>query len=766
MHRVVVALLICAFYVSSVSAVEPFVVKDIRVEGGQRIAPGTVFNYLPLKVGDTLTEKRAQEAIRALFKTGFFKDVRLEREGDVLIVTVVERPAIASINITGTKELSEKDLKQSLRDVGFVEGRVFNRSLLEQIQQELERLYFARGRYAVKIKPTVTPLERNRVSVDLDISEGRTAKIQEIDIVGNRQFKKKELLKLFNLQTKGGLFGRKNRYSRQELVGDLERLRNLYQDQGYLEFDIESTQVTITPDKEQIYITINIFEGKKFTISDVKLEGEFVVPKAELEQLITVRSGDVFSRKRITDITNAITDILGNEGYAFANVNAIPDVDKEKATVAFTFFVDPGKRVYVRRVTFSGNSSTRDNVLRREMRQLEGAWYSTAKIQRSRERLQRTGFFDSVNIETPPVPGSPDQVDVNVTVKERLTGNLLFGVGFSDSDGIVFNGSITESNLFGTGKELSISLDTSKANTLVRVRYVNPYWRKSGVSRGFRFVFTDVDTASLNIGAYQTNTRSVGTFFGIPISEIRSINLGFDIDRTEITIGPESAQVAQDFVEANGTANTVLRTTLSWAQDTLNRAFFPTRGGLQRVIGEASVPGSELEYYKLSYTGSRYFPLGGSKTVRVKGEVSVGDGYGSTESLPFYQNFFAGGTRSVRGYKSRTLGPKDTAPPFDPIGGDQRVLLNAEYIFPLPGAKPGNQSQRLSLFLDGGQAFGPGLDSPGETVDFGELRYSMGLAFNWFSPVGPLAISIAAPLNDQPGDQTEPVQFSLGVPLR
>jgi outer membrane protein insertion porin family len=336
---------------------------------------------------------------------------------------------------------------------------------------------------------------------------------------------------------------------------------------------------------------------------------------------------------------------------------------------------------------------------------------------------------------------------------------LLFGVGFSDSDGIVFNGSITESNLFGTGKELSISLDTSRANTLVQVRYVNPFWRKSGVSRGFRFVFTDVDTETLDIGAYQTNTRSAGMFFGIPISEIRMLNVGFDIDRTEITAGSDSAQVAKDFVDANGPANTVLRATLGWTQDSLNRAIFPTKGGLQRVSGEITVPGSDLEYYKLNYTGARYFPLGGSKTVRVKGEIGIGD-------LPFYQNFFAGGSRSVRGYKSRTLGPRDTAPPFDPIGGDQRVLLNAEYIFPLPGAKPGNQSQRLSFFLDGGQVFGPGLDSPGETIDFGELRYSIGLAFNWFSPVGPLAISVAAPLNDQPGDDTEPVQFTLGVPLR
>jgi outer membrane protein insertion porin family len=760
MRRVVAALLLLfALQPSFVFALDAFVIKDIRVEGVQRISAGTVFNYLPLKVGDSFTQARGQDAIRALYKTGFFKDIQLEREGDVLVVKVTERPAIAKIDITGAKEIPKDDLKKGLREVGFVEGRVFNRSLLEQIEQELRRQYFARGRYAVGIKPTVTPLERNRVDVTIAISEGRTARIQEINIVGNERFSDKELRKLFTLQTKAGLFGKKNQYSRQKLVGDLERLRNYYQDRGYLEFDIASTQVAVTPDKEQIYITVNLTEGKKYTVSDVKLAGKLPLPKEQLAQLITITPGDVFSRKRVTEATKSITDRLGNEGYAFANVNAIPDVNKEKASVAFTFFVDVGKRVYVRRINFFGNVSTRDNVLRREMRQLEGAWFSTEKVQRSRERLQRTGFFDDVTIETPPVPGSPDQVDINVTVKERLTGNLLFGVGFGDGQ-IILSGSITESNLFGTGKEFSATLNTSKSNRLLNLRYVNPYWTKSGISRGFRLFYQDINTETTNVGQYQTDTGGGGVFFGFPISESRRIRLGFDLERTNITTNEDSSQVSQDFVAQNGNLNTVLKVTLGWAQDTTNAAFFPTKGGIQSITGEITTPGSDLQYYKLSWLGARYWPTTRNTSVRLKGELGVGGGYSDTDELPFYENFYAGGATTVRGYAARTLGPRDTAPPNDPIGGDKRLLGNTEWSFPVPGQSQ-NKSMRMSLFVDTGWVWGPG-----QSVDLSELRYSTGLAFNWLSPVGPLTIILAKALNAQPGDDTETVQFTLGAALR
>lgn len=760
MRRVVAALLLLfALQSSFVFALDSFVIKDIRVEGVQRISAGTVFNYLPVKVGDTFTQARGQEAIRALYKTGFFKDVQLAREGDVLVVKVSERPAISKIEITGAKDISKDDLKKGLREVGFVEGRVFNRSLLEQIEQELQRQYFARGRYSVRIKPTVTPLERNRVDVTIDISEGRTARIQEINIVGNERFSDKELRKLFTLQTKAGLFGKKNQYSRQQLVGDLERLRNYYQDRGYLEFDITSTEVAITPDKEQIYISINLSEGQKYTVSDVKLAGKLPMPKEQLAQLITITPGDVFSRKRVTEATKSITDRLGNEGYAFANVNAIPDVDKEKAKVGFTFFVDAGKRVYVRRINFFGNVSTRDNVLRREMRQLEGGWFSTEKVQRSRERLQRTGFFEDVTIETPPVPGSPDQVDINVTVKERLTGNLLFGIGYGDGQ-IILSGSITETNLFGTGKEFSASLNTSKSNRLLNLRYVNPYWKKSGISRGFRLFFQDIDTESTNVGEYQTDTAGGGVFFGLPISESRRIRLGFDLEQTNITANSDSAQVAQDFVAQNGDSNTVLKLTLGWSQDTTNRAFFPTKGAIQTISGEITTPGSDLDYYKVSWLGARYWPTTRNTSIRIKGELSFGNGYGDTDELPFYENFYAGGPTTVRGYAPRSLGPTDTAPPFDPIGGDKRLIGNTEWAFPVPGQSQ-NKSMRMSFFVDTGWVWGPG-----EDVDLSQLRYSTGLAFNWLSPVGPLTIILAKALNAEPGDETETVQFTLGAALK
>lgn len=759
MRNVVAALLVCALYAPLAAALEPFVIKDIRVEGLQRIAAGTVFNYLPVKIGETLNDARAQEAIRALFKTGFFRDVELGREGGVLVVRVVERPAIASIKISGSKEISENDLKKSLRDIGFVEGRVFSPSLLEQIEQELRRQYFARGRYAVRIQAKVTPEERNRVSVEIDISEGRTARIQEIKIVGSSQFPEKDLLKLFSLRTKGGLFGKRNQYSRQQLVGDLEKLRSFYQDRGFLEFDIASTQVSITPDKEQIYITINASEGQKYRIADVKLAGKLVLPEPELRSLITVKPGDVFSRRLVTEITKAIMDRLGNEGYAFANVNAIPDLNKEKATVAFTFFVDPGKRVYVRRVNFAGNSATRDNVLRREMRQLEGAWFSAEKITRSRERLQRTGFFEEVTIETPPVPGTTDQVDINVTVKERLTGNLLFGAGFSDAEGVVLSGSITESNLFGTGKELSVSLNTSQSHRLLSIRYLNPYWTRAGISRGLRLFFSDIDTTETSVAPYEVDTRGIGLFFGLPISETRRVRLGLDFDRTEIGLTSTPSQVAIDFIAENGETNDVLKGTLGWSQDSLDSAFFPTRGGLQSITGEIAIPGSDLEYYKLSYLGQRYWRTTARTSFRVKAELGQGDGYGDTTQLPFYENFFAGGATSVRGYEARTLGPRDTLT-GDAIGGDRRVLGNLEWFFPVPGQSQ-NKAMRMSLFVDGGWVWGPG-----QHVDLAELRYSTGLAFNWLSPVGPLAISIAAPLNDKEGDETETVQFTLGAQLR
>lgn len=763
MNKFLAALLLCVLHAPVVMAMESFVIKDIRVDGLQRIAAGTVFNYLPIKVGDTLTDQKSQEAVRALFKTGFFRDVRLDRDKDVLVVNVIERPSIAGIKIAGTKEMSEDDLKKGLKEIGLAEGRVFNKSLLDRVEQELRQQYFARGYYAVTIRPTVTPLERNRVDINIEVAEGKVARIREINLVGNQLFPDKALLKLFTLGPRPWYapFSSRDKYSKQKLAGDLERLRNFYQDQGFLEFNIDSTQVSITPDKEKIYITVNITEGNKYTVTGYKLAGTFVVPEKDLNDLVSIKAGSVFSRKEVTETTKKISDRLANDGYAFANVNAIPDVDKEKSQVSFTFFIDPGRRVYVRRVNFSGNVATRDEVLRREMRQQEGGWYNADKIQRSRVRLQRLGFFDDVNVETPAVPGVADQVDVNVNVKERPTGNLMLGVGYSDTDGLLLNASITQSNLFGTGKELTFSFDNSRSTTNFNVRYVNPYYTQDGISRGFNIFSSTVDASAANTAAYTIDSQGVGVFFGIPLSEDNKIDVGADVEKIDLHTNSTSAQIAQDFVAKHGSSNTVLKTTLGWSHDSLDSLLLPTSGSLQRFSAELSVPGTDVEYYKLNYLAGHYWPLSETYTFKVKAELGYGNSYGKTDALPFYKNFFAGGSSTVRGFSSRSLGPKDTLPPHDPIGGNRRVLANMELLFPLPGSSRDNKSMRLSLFADGGMVYGPN-----ERLDLGQLRYSSGLAFNWYSPVGPLSFSYAIPLNDKPGDRTEAFQFTLGVPLR
>ncbi|MCR4300160.1 MAG: outer membrane protein assembly factor BamA [Sulfuricaulis sp.] len=763
MKRFLAALLLILQCISVSQAMEPFAIRDIRVEGLQRISAGTVFNYLPVKVGDTLTEKKSQDAVRALFKTGFFRDVQLEREGDVLIVTVVERPSIAGIKITGSRDISEDDLKKSLKDIGLAEGRVFNKSLLDRVEQELRQQYFSRGYYAVIIRPTVTPLERNRVDLNIEVIEGKVARIREINLVGNQLFPDKKLLNLFTIGPKSwyAVFSSRDKYSKQKLAGDLERLRNFYQDQGFLEFNIDSTQVSLTPDKEKIYITVNITEGKKYFVMGYKLSGTFPVPERVLHELISIGPGDVFSRKAVTETTKKISDRLANDGYAFANVNAIPDVDKDKSEVFFTFFIDPGRRIYVRRVNFAGNIVTRDDVMRREMRQQEGGWYNAEKIQRSRVRLQRLGFFDDVNVETPTLAGVADQVDVNINVKERPTGNLLLGVGYSDSDGVLFNASVTQSNLFGTGKELSVSFDNSASTRNYNIRYVNPYYTKDGLSRGFNIFSSTIDAALADTAAYTADSQGVGVFFGIPLSEENKVDIGADVEQIDLHVNSASAQVAQDFVALNESSNTVLKTTLAWSRDTLDSLLLPTSGTLQRVSAEIALPGTDIEYYKLTYLAGRYWPLSPTYTFKIKGELGYGSGYGDQATLPFYKNFYAGGSSTVRGFSSRSLGPRDTLPPNDPIGGNRRVLVNAELLFPLPGASADEKSMRLSFFTDGGMVYGPG-----EKVDLGQLRYSAGIAFNWFSPVGPLSFSYAIPLNDKPGDRKESFQFTLGVPLR
>lgn len=750
------------FITPTALAEAPFVVKDIRVEGIQRTEAGTVFSYLPVKVGETMTDEKTAAAIKALYATGFFKDVRLETRDGVVIVTVEERPSIAKITLSGIKEFSEEDLKAGLKQTGLAEGRVLDRALLDKAEQELQRQYFNRGKYAVEIKSTLTPLERNRVAVQFDVVENSSAKIQQISIVGNKAFKEKELLKQFTSTTPGWWtwYTKNDQYSKTRLSGDIEALRSYYLNRGYLEFAVDSNQVSISPDKQGIYITINVTEGPQYKVSDVKLAGQMLVPEAELKKLVTFKPGEVFARDRLTETTKKISDRLGNDGYAFANVNAVPELDREKATVAFTLFIDPGRRVYVNRVNVAGNTKTRDEVVRREVRQMEGAYYDAEKINRSRERLNRLGYFNEVNIETPSVSGTTDQVDVNVNVTEKPTGNIMLGAGFSSSEGLVLSGSVSQNNVFGTGNRVSAQINSGSVNTVYALSFTNPYYTINGVSLGYDIYRRDVDATSLdNVGDYKSSTYGAGVRFGLPLNERDFMTFGLTYEQTSITTTPESPIQYQNYVNTFGEDNDTLRLDTAWARDTRNSYLFPTKGSLQRIAAEVGTPVGSLQYYKLSYQNQQFFPLNKTFTLMLNGEVGIGGGL-SGKPLPFFKNFYAGGNSSVRGFKNGTLGPKDIN--GDALGGDKRIVGNAELFFPVPGLKD-DQSLRMSAFVDMGASFGP-YDDQGQYEKFavGDLRYSAGVAVLWVSPLGPLKFSLAQPLVSKDGDKSEVFQFTLG----
>ena len=771
--------LLAVFATHTVLAAEPFVVRDIRVEGIQRTEAGTVFSYLPVKVGDTLTDDKTTAAIKALYATGFFKDVRIEAQDGVLIVTVEERPSISKVTLTGTKEFSEDDLKKGLKEAGLIEGRVLDRSLLEKAEQELQRQYFNRGKYAVEIKSTVTPLERNRVAIQFDVVEGDSAKIRQINLIGNEVFKEKELLKQFASTTPGWLtwYTKSDQYSKTKLAGDIENLRSYYLNRGYLEFNVDSTQVSISPDKQDIYITVNLTEGPRYTVSDVRLAGQMLVPEAELTKLIEIKPGDVFARDKLTSSTKKIGDRLGNEGYAFANVNAVPEVNKEKSQVAFTLYIDPGRRVYVNRVNVGGNTKTRDEVVRREVRQMEGGWYNGEKINLSRDRLNRLGYFNEVNIETPAVPGTTDQVDVNINLTEKATGNILLGAGYSSSEGLVLSGSVSQNNVFGTGNTVAVQVNTGSVNKVYSLSYTNPYFTLDGVSLGYDLYRRDLDTgASSNssLSDYKSSTYGLGARMGVPLNEKDRITFGATFENTKLDgiVSNPSGTQQERFVDEYGLDNTTVRFDSAWARDTRDSYLFPTRGMMQRVAAEVGTPLGSLQYYKLSFQHQQYFPLSRSFTLMLNGELGYGNGLGG-KTLPFFKNFYAGGNGSVRGYETAALGPKDKN--GDAIGGRQRVVANAEVIFPIPGMKD-DQSLRMSTFIDAGASFGPGdsvrgcipsatvscLTNRQESFSLGGLRYSAGVAVLWVSPLGPLKFSLATPLAAQDGDKTEVFQFTLG----
>lgn len=754
------ALVICAllagFYSASVRAAEPFVVQDIRVDGLQRISTGTIFSYLPLKVGDTVDDRQMGDAIRALFKTGFFKDVRLQREGSDLVVVVEERPAISSIKIEGNQDIKSEDLTKALKNIGLAEGRVFNRQILDKVEQELRRQYYSRGKYALKIDSDVTPLSRNRVAVTVKISEGRAAKIRQINIVGNKAFEDKDLVSTFELSTPNLLsfYTKDDQYSKQKLSADLERLRSYYMDRGYIKFEIESTQVSITPNKKDIYVTINVKEGDVYNLDEVKLEGNLVVSPTELLPLVVVGPGETFSRKAATETSKAISDRLGDDGYIFANVNMVPDIDDVRKTVKISFYVDPGKQVYARRINFKGNTRTRDEVLRREMRQMEAGLASSQKIERSKTRLERLGYFQDVNVETPAVPGTTDQVDVNYSVTEKPSGNLMAGVGFSQTQGFIFNASVTQDNIFGSGKRVSANFNNSSISRVYSFGYLNPYFTMDGVSLGYDAAYRETNAYKANVSRYSTNTASASANLGIPLNEYDRLRLNVEAESIQINTSQYTSKEIFDYLSANGSKYVLFPVSLGWSHDTLNRALLPNSGGAHQVSALSTVPGSDLSYYKMSYKAQYYIPLSKAFTFGLQGEADYGAGYGTTTRLPFFENFYAGGVlNGVRGYQDNTLGPKDSAKL--PFGGASKVVGTAELYFPVPFMED-SKNLRLGVFMDAGNVF---KDAP----KLGDLRYSAGLTGKWLSPFGAIKVSVGQPLNAQSGDKTQAFQFQFGA---
>ena len=781
-------------------AFQPFTVSDIRIEGLQRIAAGTVLSYLPIEPGQTMTDATAQKAIKALFKTGFFNDVELEQQGSILIVKVQERPSIASLTVHGNKDIKSDQLLKGLKSAGLAEGQTFDRLTLDQVQQQLVSQYNDRGKYNVEIEPHVTNLDRNRVAIDIEIHEGKAAKIQEINIVGNHTFTDNEIRNDWESGTPNwtSWYSSNDQYSREKLSGDLTKLSSYYLDRGYADFNINSAQVTISPDKRNIYIAAGIHEGDIFKISDIHLLGTLVLPEAALRKVLRIKPGEVFDRHSIELSSDAITDVLSNIGYAFAKVSPVPKVDEQNHTVDLTFFVDPGPRVYVRRINFKGNTNTQDQVLRREMRQFEGAWYSQAAIDRSKVRLQRLGFFKDVNIDTVKVPGTTDEVDLNVKVAEESSGQFQFGVGYSQVSGIILSTSISNNNFLGTGNTVSATFSKSLFLKQYQVSFFDPYLTDSGIGIGYSASVLKLNQGEQNIASYLSDTDSFSTYLSFPISETDSVNVGIGLNKTKLDLIPGyTPQMFFDQIYKIGhytIHNTPL--TLSYAHDTLNSFFKPTRGGLQQISAEIGLPGGTVPYYKLTLTSSDYFPLPFGFVGHLSGTLGYGKAYGSkdisvqyadadgnirTMAYPFFQNYYAGGVRDVRGFQDNTLGPRICSGLIDangkpdptaiavngtcsggayyrpqPVGGAFKVLGSAELV--LPFFKDNNKA-RISLFTDVGNVYA----SYGD-FNAADLRASAGISLQWIAPVGPIVINLARPIRDQPGDKPfeETLQFYFG----
>jgi len=672
------------------------------------------------------------------------------------VVTVVERPAIASVEINGTKEFDKETLKEALKGVGIGESLIFDRSLLDKAEQELKRQYLSRSKYCAQVQTRVDQLARNRVGITFNVDEGESASIKQLKILGAKDFEEEELLEEFELSTGGWMswYSKNDQYSRQKLSGDIEKLRSFYLNRGYADFNIENTQVQIAPNKQDIFITITIKEGEKFTFGDIELSGQLLGRDDELRSLIKMKKGETFNGELLTDSSKAIQDRLGNYGYAFANANVIPDLDREKRVVNINMAVDTGKRVYVRRMNVGGNTRTKDEVIRREFRQFESSWYDSRKIQLSKERVDRLGYFSNVDIETQPVPGTSDQIDVNMQVEEKPTGNLLLGAGISSTDSLVLSAAIQQQNLFGTGKTVGLELNTSKVNRTISFSQTDPYFTIDGVSRSFEVYNRRTDPSELNLGDYIIETTGAGLRFGYPISEFERISFGAGYEGTDLEVGPFSPDRFQRYVDDFGNSSYAVLLNAGYSFDSRDSAIAPTRGRVTRLTAEYATPLGDQEFIRTTYQEQFYFPIGKLYTLALNGEITGGFGLGDSP-YPIFRNVYAGGIGTVRGYRSSTLGPRDAD--NVPIGGSKRVIANAEFFFPIPGMSK-DRTFRAFTFLDAGNVF-----QTNEKIKFGELRYSTGVGISWLSPVGPLKFSLGVPLNREPQDETQRVQFTIGT---
>jgi len=748
-----------------------FQVEDVRIEGLQRVSAGTVFAALPVSPGELIDDQGVRVAVETLFRTGYFEDIRIERDGDVLVVRVVERPAIAEINIDGNKAIETDQLLKALRDAGLAEGQIFRQAVLEGMSQELRRQYVAQGRYGASVTARARALPRNRVAIDLDIVEGKTAAIKHINIVGNHHFDSEQLRKLFELKTTGmfSWFSNDDKYSREKLSGDLERLESWYRDRGYLQFEVTSTQVSISPKRDAVFITVNIREGDVFKVSDVELGGEPILPEEEIRKLIVLRKGMTFSQVLMTTSSELVTKRLGIEGYTFAKVEGFPEIDEQNKTAKVTFFITPGDRAYVRRVEFRGNTKTADEVLRRELRQMEAASASTALIEHSKTRLERLGIFKTVEVETKEVPGTSDQVDVIYTVEEQPSGSIGASLGFAQGAGVILGANIQENNFLGSGNSVGFGVSTSEYRKLASFNFTDPYFTKDGVSVGYSLAFTNTDYGEFNLSSFSTDSITLNANFSYPYSDTGRIGFGAGIETLKLDPGFFTSLEILDFIAQNDDQYNMFSGNVQWSESTLNRGVLPTNGRSHRVALEMTVPSSDLEYYKLTYAANFYRPMIGDLVLHLRSDLGYGGGFGDTERLPFFKNFFGGGFGSVRGIKRNTLGPQDS-PLFpdlddsDAFGGNVRVEGSAEVLFPFPFMRD-RRNVQAAVFLDAGNIFDTDCGDQQincDTPDFAELRYSTGLSGIWLSGFGPIQVSFGSVLNADSADETEFFQFSFG----